>query len=623
MPHSADRSATHHESAGHTFRRVPRTHPDLKPPGAPRRAGGRPPYRRPLALVTAACAALSASAPAMARAQPARAVDPSTVEAGLPLRRVVRDAHRAVEEFERRRRVLLPVTFGGTGRCDVHIGRYCYWYDPDEPPGPPEPGRIAQLREELLRSLKAAALAVPADGWVAGQRVRYALEAHDSAGARDAAASCAAERWWCQALDGLALHGTGRAGEADRAFSAALAAMPADTACRWRDLSRLLQGDARDRYRDRSCESRRALEARFWWLAAPFWSRPGNDRRSEHFARLVLARIAADGATPYGGRWTDDLQELLVRYGWPDRWSRRESASMATTSPPAVIGHDPAPSQAWLPDSRLLGAPYDAVSDDWDLAAPAAVSRMALPYARHISPLATSVTLLRRGDSLLVLAITELPDDVGATRSGTVALVLASDTASIVVTRVATPARGTGAALLQATGPDRRMLVGIELLDDSAGAARDRFAVAPPPLDRGFGLSDLLLYEPRGDADTTLDAAAARPSTGLRLRSDHQLGVLWELYGLPDGPRPVRMELALHGGRAGWFTRTWSRLRGRARAATPLHMRWTDVPQGAGTRSRAVLLGLPSLRAGDYTLELTATAPDGRTAVATRALHVR
>ena len=543
--------------------------------------------------------------------------------AGDVARTVVRNAHRAVDDFERRRRMLLPVTFGGDGRCDIHIGRYCYWYDPDEPPGPAEPVRIAELRRTLLRTLDVAARADSADEWVAGQRVHYALEAHDSVGARDAAASCAAERWWCAALAGLASHATGRAGEADRAFSAALAAMPADTACRWRDISRLLRGDARDRYRGLSCDSRRVVEARFWWLAAPFWSRPGNDRRSEHFARLVLARIAAEGATPYGGGWRDDLDELLVRYGWPARWSRRETTGMATPATVSVIGHDVVPSQRWAPDPRLLSVPYEAVSGDWSLDDVHALSRMAPPFAGRVSPLVSTATVLRRGDSLLVLAAVDPPDG-GTAADATLALVLASDTAVIAIARTTAPAGdGVGTVLLRATGPDRPMLVGLERWGDTASAARDRFAVVPPPLDRGFGLSDLLLYETRSTADTTLGAAAARPATGRRVRAGDQLGVLWELYGLPDGAAPVRMELALRGGRPGWLARAWAQLRGTSRADTPLHMRWTDVPLGTGPRRRTVLLRLPSLSAGDYALELTATAADDRTVSVRRSLRIR
>ena len=42
--------------------------------------------------------------------------------------------------------------------------------------------------------------------WIAGQRVRYLLEAGDEDGAVAAARACRAERWWCAALEGLALH---------------------------------------------------------------------------------------------------------------------------------------------------------------------------------------------------------------------------------------------------------------------------------------------------------------------------------------------------------------------------------------------------------------------------------
>src|SRR6185503_17021854 len=114
------------------------------------------------------------------------------------------------------------------GRCDARIGRYCYWYDSTETPVVPEPREIGAARETLLAALDSAAARSPTAGWIAGQRTRYLLEAGRFGEAVDAARRCGAERWWCAALEGLALHASEDYAHADSAFSIALDLMPAE-----------------------------------------------------------------------------------------------------------------------------------------------------------------------------------------------------------------------------------------------------------------------------------------------------------------------------------------------------------------------------------------------------------
>src|SRR2546430_11984883 len=83
----------------------------------------------------------------------------------------------------------------------VQIGRFCYWYDDDaEPQRPPplESEAITLARDRLLATLDTAALALPGDEWLAGQRVRYLLQSGRSADALLAARACRAPIWWCQ-----------------------------------------------------------------------------------------------------------------------------------------------------------------------------------------------------------------------------------------------------------------------------------------------------------------------------------------------------------------------------------------------------------------------------------------
>ncbi|MBL8959827.1 MAG: hypothetical protein JNJ98_08240, partial [Gemmatimonadetes bacterium] len=89
---------------------------------------------------------------------------------------VRRSAARAQVEFEGQRRQRLPVGWGVGGRCDVRVGRFCYWHDESLPRGPQEPATIPPLRAQLLTKLEDAAARLPGDPWIVGQRVRYLVE---------------------------------------------------------------------------------------------------------------------------------------------------------------------------------------------------------------------------------------------------------------------------------------------------------------------------------------------------------------------------------------------------------------------------------------------------------------
>lgn len=581
-------------------------------------SGGDGPAGRRPTLVAARVALLGAGAVlALARGLVAQSAESAGDDAD---RQYSRSAHRAVEHFERQRRFLLPLTRGDPGRCDVHIGSYCYWYDENEDPGPPEPERIARARQRLLDLLDSLAEHHPSDGWLAGQRVRYRLDGDDPAAALQTATGCAADRWWCAALTGLALHRADSAAAADSAFGVALATMPADVACRWRDIGMLLEDDARRRYRSLPCPAREAVERRFWWLAAPLWSESGNEARAEHLSRVVLGATAEQGATPYGDRWTDDMNELLLRYGWPGRWSRRERGA-GTVPAVAVVGHDASPSYQWPANARLLDAPFDAVTGDWTPRDPHARSRGLARRARRLHDLDAVVTMVRRGDSLRALAAVAVPGTLPpyARDSARAALVLALDTSALAVVRA--PVTAQASLLLEASAPDGPLLASVEMTGDSGQAARVRMAIRPPPLDRGFGISDLLLFLPVTDADTTIQAAHTAPVAANIRPGLRPLGVYWELYGLGDGVAAVRTELRVVGERPGWLERAWRTVSGAARAA-PVRLHWTDATAGGAERARAVFVRLDMLPAGAYTVELTATAPDGRTVTARRILHL-
>ncbi|HEX2779216.1 MAG TPA: hypothetical protein VHM30_06945, partial [Gemmatimonadaceae bacterium] len=145
--------------------------------------------------------ALLAVAPLLAQAPDSgvRAITPADSAQTL------KQARRAQSEFERRRLQLLPEVASSGGRCDVRVGRFCYWQDDDDTPPPPEPKTIGELRTKFLGRLAALAAHNPADGWIAAQRVRYLIEAKRPAEALSAARECRAAASWCASLAALAL----------------------------------------------------------------------------------------------------------------------------------------------------------------------------------------------------------------------------------------------------------------------------------------------------------------------------------------------------------------------------------------------------------------------------------
>src|ERR1051325_9074983 len=101
-------------------------------------------------------------------------------------------ARKAEEAFERRRRDLLPYTSGYTdASCVEIIGRFCIFDDEggDSPPAPEAP-EVIDSRLKLIDQLEAAAHKVPGDPWIAGQRVRYLVEANKPNAAEAAAGEC-------------------------------------------------------------------------------------------------------------------------------------------------------------------------------------------------------------------------------------------------------------------------------------------------------------------------------------------------------------------------------------------------------------------------------------------------
>ncbi|MGH7622716.1 MAG: hypothetical protein ACREMU_10290, partial [Gemmatimonadaceae bacterium] len=332
--------------------------------------------------------------------------DPATALAdSLRALRAARSAQTSFESFRRRR---LPPGDAFDGPCDIHIGRYCYWRgdddnaDDDNPPV--EAADIRARREKLIQLLDSLSDRVPGDAWLAGQRVRYLVEAGRASGALHfASADCHADASWCASLGGYAAQLGERFAEADSAYRVALAAMDPAQRCRWLDLSDDLDDGLADRFKSVPCADREAFVRRLAWYGAPLYSVSPTDLLTEHLARLTRARIAEHSATTDGEAWGDDVRELTVRYGW-SHWYTRADPPLGSQRDPSYTGHDVGHAYDFLPSVRAVDSLGMVTAADWHLDDPRASTGYAPAYARSIHAVPNQIAVFRRGDSTLVVA---------------------------------------------------------------------------------------------------------------------------------------------------------------------------------------------------------------------------
>jgi hypothetical protein len=182
---------------------------------------------------------------------------------------------------------------------------------------------VRAARARLLASLDRAADLIPGDGWLTGQRVRFSMDQGDTLRAMRAATSCRAAPWWCRLLTAYVEQARGEAAESvESQFDSALSAMSAEERCTWTNPSALLGRDGRTAYELLPCSARDSVNRIIWWLSDPVWLIAGNERRTEHYGRLVLTALRS--GTNWSERWDmredgggDAVREMVIRYGWP------------------------------------------------------------------------------------------------------------------------------------------------------------------------------------------------------------------------------------------------------------------------------------------------------------------
>jgi hypothetical protein len=544
------------------------------------------------------------------------------VQLSLPIdsAKTVRSIRSAQTSFESFKRAHLPRgdRYGGT--CDVRIGRYCYWRgDENEEKRPEEPREIGERRVELLRDLDAAARAIPGDPWVAGQRIRYLVEAEKTDDALRAAQSCRAESWWCSALAGFASHEGGRFAAAESAYTVSLAAMPEAERCRWLDLSDVLEDDLLDRFRKLACNEREAFARRVFWLGAPLLSVAPNDRFTEHLARLTRAKIAERSATTDGEVWADDQRALVMRYGWP-KWYTRSERDFGSQLQPSIAGHDASMAYDYVPRIHALDSLTRLRADDWRLAEPRAVSGYSAPSARTMHDLQSQIAVFRRGDSALAVAAWDARKDPTMVRGVLdFALVLAAAPDRQWVAR---DTSDNSVGRLTLTAPIDSGVVSLEVVTRlEKHAARSRIGLPPRP-SGAVTLSDLLLYSSSDEAVYQLGAVRDSALSSNRVPASRSVGVFWEAYGIPPDNRPVSFTLSIEQVGSSWTQRVAEKLR-LSDPTSAARIQWQEVPRITnGVAGRGVRVDLSRLRGGRYRVELVVAAPGVPAATSSREIEV-
>jgi hypothetical protein len=563
---------------------------------------------RSVALALAACAVLGHGAGAQQASPGVRggALDTSRLDSA----RVLRGARSAQAAFERARYRNLPwaENQGSAGGCDEQVGRFCLWSDDAEREWtpPPEPEAVKRERADLIATLDQAAADNPGDAWIAGQRVRYLVEAGRPADAARAARECRAERWWCVALDGYALHFAGDYVAAANAFAAAIQAMPPAERREWENLVPVVI--------DADAKALRRMDPgavrRLWWLADPFWMDPGNDRLTEHYTRLVADRFQDRARNTEGLYWADDLREILVRWGQPSGWERMRPLRLSLTGDAGIVTHY-APSFEFIPTLAMVRDPFAIRAADWKTEEKGAHTGYAPPGVRHIAALPHQLAVFRRdGRAEVVAAFAMKPDSLPPAPVLDAGVVVMRDPDAPPVARTERVS-GTRGVLRLRADPTQAVL-SLEAREPvSRRAARARFGVdlrrAGAP---GLSISDVLLLDRADARPSSLDEAAPLARGTTEFSPGDRLALYWEVYGLRGAADSVTFSVALARRPPGAVRRAAESI-GLSRAATPIHMRWVEEPPAGEVLARSLALALPRVSPGDYVLEVSVHTRSG------------
>jgi len=569
--------------------------------------------------------------------------NPSLQEAGTePDSSAIHDRSReAQRRFERLRVRHLPVSLeSGSSPCDEVIGRMCYWHGDNHTEPDPEDVAITLAREELLDTLAHTARLLPGDGWIAGQRVHYLVEAGRAHEALAVARACTARApGWCEALRGFALHRLERFEDAERAYRVALEAMDAREAEEWLTLDLLLEGMDESGLAGLDPEARERASRRLWALADPYYLVRGNDRWTEHMSRHTGGRIQRRARNPHGLPWTSGLDELAIRYGHETSWSRYVPTS-GSSMRPRVTGRHPPHSERYMPPDGVLAGRFSLPAGTvWGDPLERPRSAYAPSYAPELGTMQTVLARFRRGDSLLVVApfrfeprdTAEAASNPGSPGEGNeqrrdvqagLFLVPWAETVGEIRPPVRRMLAERGTLSLMA--PLGSYVYSVEALDRRAGQGarlRGDLVLGPHPDDIP-DLSDFLVIEAPDRAPESVDDVMDHALPSLALGGLQELAVAWEAYGLGTGEARIAYRLAIEPLDRSFFRRLGEFLRLRRREAS-LNVDWSEPSPGRpGAHFRSVDLDFRNLAPGIYELRLELRVDDWAPVIRRRRVQI-
>ncbi len=468
--------------------------------------------------------------------------------------------------------------------------------------------RTPATRIQFVRELIRAVDDRPGDPYTIAQAVYGLARVGRTLNAIDQARQCRAASWWCDLVMGLALQRAGRSAQAAQLYRSGLAGADPELACRLTDIRELLDGSDAASYRRLPCPGpeRTEFEDRFWWLSDPLLSRPGNDRRTEHFTRrfelLLHERLRR---AVYNRRTLPTYHIDVTRRGHPDSWKPRgrdletwksDGGARYRFTPASLVG------------DGLEALRYELASSRWD------EGFTPVEYGT-VFEVPGQVARLMQGDSL-VLAVAADLDAVpfGSPRTRFVA----SGGPDGFLADYPVPAGDPGPSFAAAVA-SVPLLVGIEAYGRGGAVARMRQGVTPLATG-GLVLSDPLLADPQlPELPESRDEAVGAMLPQTRIGSANEMIAYWEVYGLEEG-QMMQVSLSLEREGAGMLTRVLRTLSDRSAPPAP-RVAWTEPALGP-THPMALSLDVESLENGNYDLKVEVTGPDGSVASTVRRFAV-
>lgn len=526
---------------------------------------------------------------------------------------------------------------------------------------------VHDARALLLSELDAAANNWPADGWIAGQRVRFWLDQHDPAVALASANACKGEKWWCSALRGYVRGRNGEVRLAETAFQEMHAAMTPAQQCAWEDVRELLTASERNAYTALSCAARANANAKLWWLSDPLYRVAGNERQVEQELRRIeiMLHSALDQDERYS--WSDKfggdaLRTLVMRYGWPgytgwggeyiddDHTDYLETRNSPRASPyttfeysidrarllpswNAVVSPFNAPEASWvLTNDNFQGQPF---TEWWPIEHFRTPRRLLiLPEGQH--------AMMRRDSLVRVAATVTLGHRLLRDGAPLDVMLMSTTSAQDIDTLSHRSIRAGTIGVMQGMIPPVPTIIGVEAIGVGGrlADARARFGVTPPPTLNAMRPGEIAISDP-----VLLDAQGGKlnidkPSEALldqMLNTTHldgatrRIGVYWETYGVsPSDTVTVSIRVATDQQLSG-MRKLGMALNVASNPNREVVQSWTEPDPSKSTQtvsgripvtSRAVLLNLSLLQIDTYVIEVSVERRDGTIATGRRRITI-